>query len=320
MRVSYTPGYFVPLPEGHPFPMGKYPLLYQLLSAEDLIAEALAPEPASWEDLALVHVPEYLARMKSGELDRPAERLLGLPWSRALLQRSRLAVQGTLNAARLALEDGVAANLAGGIHHAFAGRGEGFCVFNDVAVAIRVLTREGAISRALVLDLDVHQGNGTAAIFAGDPAVYTFSVHGERNYPFHKEQSCRDVGLPDGTGDHTYLELLEQHLDAVLAEARPGLVFYLAGVDVVGGDRYGRLALSRTGLEARERLVLSKVKAAGAPLVLVLAGGYASTPEATAAFHAVVHRQACRVYGGGGAATSGKVTVVPTSLTVSHSG
>ncbi len=297
MRVSYTPGYFVALPEGHPFPMGKYPRLHQLLAAEGLIAETIAPEPVAWEDLALVHTPEYLAQLERGALDRAAERRLGLPWSAALLLRSRLAVQGTLNAARMAMEDGVAANLAGGTHHAFAGHGEGFCVCNDVAVAIRVLIRERAIGRALVLDLDVHQGNGTAAIFAGDPAVYTFSVHGERNYPFHKEQSCRDLGLPDGTGDHTYLETVERHLDAVLAAVRPGLVVYLAGVDVVEGDRYGRLALSRAGLEARERLVLSKVRATGAPLVLVLAGGYAACAEATADLHAVVHRQARQVFG-----------------------
>ncbi|MCC7262862.1 MAG: histone deacetylase [Candidatus Latescibacteria bacterium] len=297
MRVSYTAGYWISLPEGHAFPMAKYPLLYQRLNDEGLITEARSPAPVSPEHLALVHTPEYLDQAERGILDRAAERRLGLPWSPALFLRARLAVQGTLDAARLALEDGIAANLAGGTHHAFADHGEGFCVFNDVAVALRVLAREGTLGRALVLDLDVHQGNGTAAIFAGDPAVYTFSVHGERNYPFHKEQSRRDVGLPDGIGDHSYLETLERHLDEVLAEARPDLVCYLAGVDVVAGDRYGRLALSRAGLEAREGLVLSKVKAAGAPLVLVLAGGYAASPEATADLHAVVHRQARRVFG-----------------------
>lgn len=296
MRVCYTPGYFVALPEGHPFPMGKYPLLHQLLAGEGLLGEIRVPHPVSWEDLALVHTPEYLAQVERGTLDRAAQRRLGLPWSAALLQRSRLAVQGTLEAARLALADGVAANLAGGTHHAFAAHGEGFCVFNDVAVALRVLGQEGSVGRALVLDLDVHQGNGTAAIFAGDPGVYTFSVHGERNYPFHKEQSRRDVGLPDGTGDRSYLEALEHHLDEVLAEARPELVCYLAGVDVVAGDRYGRLALSRAGLEAREHLVMTKMKAAGIPVVLVLAGGYAASPAATADLHAVVHRQARQLY------------------------
>lgn len=221
---------------------------------------------------------------------------MGLPWSEALLRRSRLAVQGTLAAARMALEDGIAANLAGGTHHAFPGHGEGFCVFNDMAVAIRTLVAEGAIERGVVIDLDVHQGNGTAAALAGDPAAYTFSMHGAKNYPFVKEKSSRDVELDDGTDDDQYAERLAEHLPQVLDEARADIAFYLAGVDVVQGDRYGRLALSRAGLRAREQAVLEMLAAKGTPLVLLMSGGYAPTAEQTADLHAEVHRAARAIY------------------------
>ena len=205
-----------------------------------------------------------------------------------MLRRSRLAVQGTLTAARIALHDGLAGNLAGGTHHAFAGRGEGFCVLNDVAVAIRALQDAGSIRRAVIIDLDVHQGNGTAAIFEDDPDVYTFSMHGERNYPAQKLRSTRDVGLPDGIGDDEYLATLAQHLPQVLGESRADIAFYLAGVDVAAGDRYGRFALSDAGVTRREREVLGAVRQAGLPLVIVLAGGYAATAERTAQLHTLV--------------------------------
>jgi acetoin utilization deacetylase AcuC-like enzyme len=298
MRVSYIPDYFVELPPQHPFPMGKFPALHQILLAEGLLQnqEVVEPREAAWEDLRLVHTAEYLGRLEGGLLDRAAERKMGLPWSATLVRRSRLAVQGTLNAAVLALEDGIAANLAGGTHHAFAGHGEGFCVLNDVAVAIRVLGYQGKIKRALVVDLDVHQGNGTAAIFAADDRTYTFSVHGEKNYPFQKMSSSRDVGLPNHIGDAAYLEALEAHLPEVLEAAQPDLVFYLAGVDPVEGDRYGRLDLSREGLHLRDRLVLERVRDEGVPLVLLMSGGYAPTPRATADLHAVAHREAQHVF------------------------
>ncbi|MFH1570785.1 MAG: histone deacetylase [Gemmatimonadota bacterium] len=282
------------LPPGHPFPMGKFTALHHLLLAEGLVREAdvLCPEPAPWEDLARVHARQYLEALEAGALGRRAERVLGLPWSPALVRRSRLAVGGTVQAARLALADGVAANLAGGTHHAFPDHGEGFCVLNDVAVAIRLLVAEGRIGRALVVDLDVHQGNGTAAAFADGSGAYTFSIHGERNFPFRKERSSRDVALPDGTGDAAYLAALDQHLPQALDEARADLLFYLAGVDPAAGDRYGRLALSRDGLEARDRRVMAAAAARGLPLVLLTAGGYAPTPEATADLHAIAHRVA----------------------------
>ena len=298
MRVCYTPDYFVELPEGHPFPMGKFPEFYRILSDEGLLApgQTKSPGEASWEMLHLVHTQGYLEQLRLGKLDRRAQRRMGLPWSAALVRRSRLAVQGTLEASRMALEDGIAANLAGGTHHAFPDFGEGFCVLNDVAVAVRQLMAEGRIARSLIIDLDVHQGNGTAVCLAGVPSAFTFSVHGEKNFPFKKERSSRDVALPDGTGDEQYLYLLSTHLPQVLAAAQPELVFYLAGVDLVEGDRYGRIALSRDGLAARERLVLQAVHQRGIPLVLLMSGGYAPTPFATADLHAVVHRQARGIY------------------------
>jgi acetoin utilization deacetylase AcuC-like enzyme len=298
MRVSYCPGYHVPLPENHPFPMGKFPGLYDILLAEGLIhpGDVVAPEEAAWDDLLMVHTPAYLSALREGTLTAAEQRRMGLPWSAGLVHRSRLAVQGTVNAARMALQDGISANLAGGTHHAFPDHGEGFCVLNDVAVAIRVLQRSQQMRRALVVDLDVHQGNGTAAAFADDPAVYTFSMHGEKNYPWHKEQSSRDVGLADYASDAEYLSTLDRHLPEVFAEARPDLVFYLAGVDVLAGDRFGRLSLTPRGLQARDRYVLETAHARSVPLVILMSGGYAKSPGLTAEYHAIVHREAHRVF------------------------
>ena len=297
MRVAYSPGYVVPLPEGHRFPMPKFALLHERLLAEGLLRaeQVVEPSPAAWTDLERVHDRVYLENFRRGALDRGALRRLGLPWSEALVRRSRLAVQGTLEAVRMAQADGIAANLAGGTHHAFPDRGEGFCVFNDVAVAIRAARAQGRLRRALVVDLDVHQGNGTAAIFAGDPETYTFSVHGARNYPFRKLRSSHDVALPDGTGDSDYLQQLESHLPFVLEEARADVAIYVAGVDPVRGDRFGRLSLSRGGLARRERYVLRTLRAAELPVAIVMGGGYAATPELTADLHAEVHREARRL-------------------------
>lgn len=301
MDVWFSPGYTVPLPAGHRFPMGKYAALHEILLREGLITPERTHEPAEadWADLRLVHTPEYLSDLAHGTLAPQAIRRLGLPWAPAMLRRSRLAVGGTLAAAAAALRDGIAANLAGGTHHAFADRGEGFCVLNDVAVAIRVLQRDGRIRRALVVDLDVHQGNGTARIFAGDGDVFTFSIHGARNYPFHKEASTLDVPLPDGTDDAAYLAALHETLPRALAAARPDIVFYLAGVDPVAGDRFGRLAMTRAGLLERDRFVLETLRAAQRATVLVLSGGYARTPEETADLHATVHRAAAMIHANG---------------------
>jgi acetoin utilization deacetylase AcuC-like enzyme len=299
MRCAYHPDYFVALPPSHPFPMAKYPLLLERLLADGTVAagDLIEPAPASLDDLSLVHTAEYLAALEAGTLEPAAVRRIGVPWSPALWRRSRLAAQGTLEAARAALADGLAANLAGGTHHAFAGHGEGFCVLNDVAVAIRVLQRDGCLRRALVVDLDVHQGNGTAAIFEGDADVFTFSMHGERNYPARKMRSTLDVALADGTGDEEYLGLLARHLDDILGRFAPEIVFYLAGVDPARGDRYGRLALSDDGLQRRDRHVLETCRDRGLPLVITIAGGYASTPARTAELHAHVFHEARRLAG-----------------------
>jgi acetoin utilization deacetylase AcuC-like enzyme len=283
--------------------MAKYALVHRYLVERGIatVGNTMQPDEAALEDLARVHTPEYLAALENGLLSALEQRRIGVPWSARLWRRSRLAVQGTLDAARAALDTGIAGNLAGGTHHAFAGHGEGFCVLNDVAVAIRVLQAERRIARALIVDLDVHQGNGTAAIFAGDDAVLTFSMHGERNYPAQKMRSSVDVALPDGTDDACYLDALDQHLPAVIAAARADVVFYLAGVDVVAGDRYGRFALTEAGLIERERRVLGATRAAGLPVVITLAGGYAATPERTAELHLRVFEVAASALGGSAA-------------------
>jgi acetoin utilization deacetylase AcuC-like enzyme len=294
MKCSYHPGYQIPLPTGHPFPIAKFPLLKDQLLAEGVLApgDILQPEPVDRNTLELVHTAEYLDKLESSGLSAAEQRRLGMPWSDALWLRSRLASGGTLLAARAALESGLSGNLAGGTHHAFADHGEGFCVLNDVAIAIAKLRVEDAIQRALVIDLDVHQGNGTAAIFENVEEVFTFSMHGERNYPAAKMRSDLDVALQDGADDSEYLAALERHLPAVLDAADTDIAFYLAGVDVAAGDRYGKLALSEEGIRLRDRLVINSVRGRGAPIVIVLGGGYAPTRARTAELHAHAFREA----------------------------
>jgi acetoin utilization deacetylase AcuC-like enzyme len=294
MKCVYHPSYQVALPPGHPFPMSKYSRLVDQLLAEGTLAagDILQPEPLDAPTLELVHTPEYLAKLSSSGLSVTEQRRLGLPWSEALWQRARLASAGTLLAARAALDQGLAGNLAGGTHHAFADHGEGFCALNDVAIAIRKLQAEHLIERAAVVDLDVHQGNGTAAIFEADDEVFTFSMHGERNYPLAKMRSNLDVPLEDGVGDAEYLDALQRHLPTVLNAAKADIVFYLAGVDVAAGDRYGKLALTEEGIRRRDRWVIEAVRRRGLPLIIVLAGGYAPTRARTAELHAHAFREA----------------------------
>ena len=288
MKCCYHPAYQTALPSGHPFPMSKYPLLKEQLLAEGVLCaeDILAPEPVDMTSIALVHTSGYLGKLQTVGLSPAEQRLLGLPWSAALWERSRLACGGTLLASRCALTEGLAGNLAGGTHHAFADHGEGFCVLNDVAIAISRLRAECAIRRAAVVDLDVHQGNGTAAIFDRVEEVYTFSMHAERNYPRVKERSNLDIALRDGTGDEEYLELLERHLPGVLDSAAPDLAFYVAGVDVAAGDRYGKLSLSDAGICERDRRVIQSIRKRNIPLVIVLGGGYAVTRARTVELHA----------------------------------
>ena len=294
MKCVYHPSYQVALPPGHPFPMSKYGLLKEQLVAEGILTagDILQPEPLDTSILELVHSREYLFKLESSRLSATEQRRLGLPWSEALWQRSRLASAGTLLAARAALDHGLAGNLAGGTHHAFADHGEGFCALNDVAIAVRKLQAERAIKRAAIIDLDVHQGNGTASIFEEDDQVFTFSMHGDRNYPLAKMRSNLDVPLKDGVGDIEYLDALRRHLPTVLDNANADIVFYLAGVDVAAGDRYGKLNLTDEGIRARDRCTVEAVRSRGAPLAIVLAGGYAATRARTAQLHAHAFREA----------------------------
>jgi len=268
--------YTIPLPAGHRFPIAKYALLRDAVIASGLVSAETLHEPAraSVESLRLVHTDRYVEALISGTLSEAEQRRIGLPWSESLAERSFRAVGGTIEAASAALERGVTMNLAGGTHHAFPDHGEGFCVFNDVAVAIRMLQQQRRIRRAAVIDLDVHQGNGTHAVFAGDASVFTFSMHGGRNYPFHKVPGTLDVELADGTGDDTYLSALADALPRVIAAAAPDLVIYLAGSDPHEGDRLGRLRLTFDGLARRDAMVLDACREVGIPVAITIAGGY----------------------------------------------
>jgi len=268
--------YTIPLPAGHRFPIEKYALLRDAVLASGLVAPSTLHEPerASLDALRLVHTERYIDALVTGTLSDAEQRRIGLPWSEFLVERSFRAVGGTCEAARAALDYGVTMNLAGGTHHAFPDHGEGFCVFNDVAVAIRMLQRDRRIRRAAVIDLDVHQGNGTHAIFADDHSVFTFSMHGGRNYPFHKVAGSLDVDLADGTGDDVYLAALADALPRVLAAAAPDLVIYLAGADAHEGDRLGRLCLTFDGLARRDAMVLDACREVGIPVAITIAGGY----------------------------------------------
>ena len=287
------------LPPGHRFPIEKYALVRDAVLERGLLPPSGLHEPEPMERwlLPLVHTPHWIAAMLEGDMTAMEQRRLGFPWSPMLRERSLRTAQGTLEAARHALGHGAGANLAGGTHHAFADHGEGFCCLNDVALATRALQREGLVRRVAVLDLDVHQGNGTAAIFADDPDVYTFSMHGANNFPFRKERSRRDVELPDGCGDAEYLATLERHLDEVLDEARGELVFYLAGADPYAGDRFGRLGMSIDGLRERDRRVLAALRRRGTPVVVTLAGGYARDVADIATIHGNTIEELVRSHG-----------------------
>jgi acetoin utilization deacetylase AcuC-like enzyme len=296
MLAYYCDHFVLPLPEGHRFPMTKYCRLRERLLADGILqrAELREPDAVSWEDLHLVHEPAYVDAVARGLLDAAIQRRIGFPWSPQMVERSRRSVGGTIAAARAATRDGIAANLAGGTHHAFADRGEGYCVFNDVAVAARVMQRDGAATRPLVVDCDVHQGNGTAAIFRNDPTVFTFSIHGEKNFPFAKERSDLDVMLPDGTDDAAYLARLEPALDLAIDRHRPDFVFYISGADPYEGDRLGRLSLTIEGLASRDALVFERCHRAGLPVAVSMGGGYAHDIDAIVEIHSNTIREAAR--------------------------
>ena len=287
LTVWSSSHYTFPLPEGHRFPVAKYAMLRHRVVAEGIVAveRVLDPRAATDDDLRAVHTAGYVERFNTGQLDAAEVRRIGFPWSRELVERSRRAVGGTLAAARHALDHGIAMNLAGGTHHAFADHGEGFCVYNDVAIAIRTLQRDGRIARAAVIDLDVHQGNGTHAILAGDESVFTFSMHGGRNFPFHKVPGTLDIELADRTGDEEYLMRLSEVLPGILAGAAPDLVLYIAGADPHEGDSLGRLAMTFDGLARRDAYVLAQCREVGIPVAIAIGGGYGRRIEDTVAVH-----------------------------------
>jgi acetoin utilization deacetylase AcuC-like enzyme len=286
MRVFYATQFVLPLPPGHRFPMGKYQLLRDRLAAELPEIRLQQAEPASEGELALVHTPRYIQSILDGTADAALLREIGFPWSEAMAERARRSVGATIAACRAAFQDGIAANVAGGTHHAYPDKGGGFCVFNDAAVAARLLQVEQSRMRrpplkVAIVDLDVHQGNGTARIFRGDPTVFTLSIHGQKNFPFRKEASDLDVDLPDGTRDDAYLQALERALEELSHRFDPDLVIYLAGADPHEGDRLGRLKLTWDGLEARDRRVFDWAWQRGLPLAFAMAGGYGRRIEDT---------------------------------------
>jgi len=284
--LVWSPSYEVDI-GAHVFPTAKYRLVMESLLEEGAILEGdtLHPEPASWEVVGLAHGPEYLGKIRDGSLSPQEQQLLEVPFSPELREASLLCCGGTLLAAEQALAQGVAVHLGGGFHHAFRGHGEGFCLLNDVAVAMAALLARGEVTRAAVVDLDVHQGNGTAAIFAAEPRVFTFSMHQERNYPHPKPPSDLDIGLPDGMRDDAYLEALESALEEVMEAQEPEVVIYLAGADPFVEDQLGGLALTTGGLEARDRMVMEVCGRRGAAVAAVMAGGYARRQEDTVRIH-----------------------------------
>lgn len=295
--IVHHPAYVAPLPAGHRFPMPKFGALFRRLDALGLAPEALrhVPLPAPREMLRRAHDQAYVTAVLGRRLSPEALRRLGLPLSPGVVLRSRAAVAGTVLTARLALEHGLACNMAGGSHHAFAGFGAGFCVFNDVAIATRALLAEGRVRRVLVIDLDVHQGDGTAAIFERDPSVTTLSVHCRTNFPARKQQSTRDLALDPDTGDRDYLAIVRPLIESILDRVAPDLVFYNAGVDPHKDDRLGRLALGDQGLAEREAMVLEACRRRGLATAVVVGGGYAFDIETVAARHALLHEVAAQL-------------------------
>lgn len=277
VQAWYTDHFVLPLPDGHRFPMQKYAMLRRRVVGSGLLAatDLHVPEPASDDEILRVHDADYLEKVRSGRLTESEVRRIGFPWSPEMVERSRRSSGATSAACRAALTDGVAVNLAGGTHHAFADHGEGYCVFNDSAIAARAMQAEGLARRVVVLDCDVHQGNGTAAIFAGDTSVYTFSIHGAKNFPLRKQVSDLDVPLEDRTGDLGYLDALERGLRQAIDESRADLAIYVSGADPYEQDRFGRLALSKQGLAERDRMIFDFCNGAGLPVAVTMAGGYA---------------------------------------------
>ncbi len=297
MRVFYADHIEVPLPENHRFPMAKYAMLHHALAAEGILKpEELVPaEPATREQVTAAHTPEYFDAFVSGTLSTDIIREIGIPWSPEFVQRTLASMGGSISAARQALKDGFSGNLAGGTHHALADRGGGFCVFNDIAIVSRLLLQEGAAGRIAVVDLDVHQGNGTAAILAGEPRTFLFSMHGQKNFPFRKVPSSLDIGLPDNASDAEFLSALQNGLEEVRTFS-PDIIIYQAGVDPLASDRLGRLDLTMDGLAQRDRMVLQLCRDTRIPVAMLMGGGYARPIEDTVLAHVQSYRVARQVF------------------------
>jgi acetoin utilization deacetylase AcuC-like enzyme len=298
LPLVYHRDYVAPLPDGHRFPMEKFRLLYEQLLNDQVatLDQFYAPERPSLDWLTLVHEPDYVNAYCNGTLDPKAQRRIGLPWSAALAHRTCIAAGGSVLTAKLALQNGLACNTAGGTHHAFPNFGSGFCIFNDLAIAARVIQSQNLAQTLLIVDLDVHQGDGTAFIFQDDPSVFTFSMHCESNFPGTKQQSDLDIPLPNGMEDDAYLRTLAQYLPDLLTEVQPDLVLYDAGVDPHSDDVLGKLALTDTGLFRREMQVLSTCVAQGYPVACVIGGGYSKDMESLVYRHSLLHRAASQVY------------------------
>jgi acetoin utilization deacetylase AcuC-like enzyme len=300
IRVFYSPHYYADIGEGHVFPIRKFELVRDRLLREGTLksTDLAEPQPAPVADVLLVHTEDYITRLRAGALTAREIRRLGLPWSKGLVRRSFLAAGGTIVAARHALNHGVGSNLAGGTHHSFPDRGEGFCVLNDVAIAIRVLRRDHLVHRVGIIDLDVHQGNGTARIFDDDENVFTFSMHGAKNYPLLKARSKLDIELADETRDEEYLQTLAGNINRVF-EHGPDIIFYLGGADPYEKDKLGRLALSMHGLKQRDEYVLQQAKTHSVPIVTTMSGGYAEDINDTVEIHCNTIRSVVKVFRAG---------------------
>ncbi len=287
LKIFYSDTFAIPLPENHTFPVSKYSLLRERIMAARIVdpEDLQIPKPASDNDILRAHHPDYWQRLQTGELTPKEIRRVGLPWSPQIVIRARHSVGGTIEACRAAMRDGVAVNLGGGTHHAFSDSGQGYCWLNDSVIASRAIQSKNLATRILIIDCDVHQGNGTAAILRHDPSIFTFSIHGKHNFPFRKEKGDLDLALEDGDGDRPYLEALEGGLIRAIESARAQLAIYLAGADPFKDDRFGRLALTKEGLAERDRRVLRHCADAGLPVAITMAGGYARRVADTVDIH-----------------------------------
>jgi acetoin utilization deacetylase AcuC-like enzyme len=298
MKIAFDPIYAHPLPEGHRFPMLKYELIPEQLLHEGTITadELFAPSVCPDEIVLITHDAEYFTRLKEQRLSEREQRHIGFPQSPQLTQRELIITQGTIDCCNYAMRDGVALNVAGGTHHAFRDRGEGFCLLNDFAVAANYLLHKGDVKKIVIIDLDVHQGNGTASLFANEPRVFTFSMHGAHNYPFHKEQSDLDIPLPDGIRDEAYLRLLTVNLEQILQNHQPDFAFYLSGVDILETDKFGKLKITTEGCKQRDEIVFTMLKERNIPCVVSMGGGYSPDVRHIVDAHCNTYRAAKRIF------------------------